>query len=227
MTPWFTRDLFRFLGELARNNDRAWFQAHKAEYERAVRDPMLRFIAAAAAPLAQLAPEVVVDPRPVGGSLFRIHRDTRFSKDKSPYKTHVAAHFRHRAGRDVHAPGFYIHLAPGEVMVGAGIWHPDPVALGRIRQALVTDSTGWKRVKRSRAFRAAGELTGESVQRAPRGFDPAHPLIDDIRRKDFTVMARWAEADALDSLFPTRFVLFCRDTASLNAYLARALDLPW
>src|SRR5262249_17068758 len=104
--PYFTPRLFAFLRELKANNSREWFQANKARYVEDVQQPMLRFIADFAAPLARISRNLEADPRPVGGSMFRIHRDTRFARDKSPYKTHLAAHFRHRATtKDVHGPG--------------------------------------------------------------------------------------------------------------------------
>jgi uncharacterized protein (TIGR02453 family) len=227
VTTWFTPALFTFLADLAENNQREWFQANRVRYERDVRDPMLLFIAALQQPLEQIAPEVVADPRPVGGSLFRIHRDTRFAKDKSPYKTHVAAHFRHRAGRDVHAPGFYLHLAPGEVVAGAGLWRPDPAALKGIRDALVAHPDEWRRLTSAKAFRAAGHLEGESAKRVPVGFAADHPLAEDLKRKDFTVIARWPQQDALAPDLLKRYVRFCRDTSAVNGFLARALGLPW
>ena len=135
--PYFTPALFTFLTELRLHNDREWFARNKERYVRDVRDPMLRFIADFAPTLKKLAPRLVADPRPVGGSMFRIQRDTRFSGDKSPYKTNVAAHFRHEAGRDVHGPGLYLGLEPEDVEVGGGIWHPEAEPLRRIRTAIV------------------------------------------------------------------------------------------
>ena len=125
----FTPALFRFLGELRLHNDREWFERSKERYLLDVRDPMLRFISDFAPVLRKIAPCLVADPSPVGGSLFRLHRDTRFSSDKTPYKTNVAAHFRHEAGRGVHGPGCYLSLAPDEVTVGGGVWHPEADAL--------------------------------------------------------------------------------------------------
>jgi uncharacterized protein (TIGR02453 family) len=223
----FTPALFRFLRELRRHNDRRWFAAHKARYESDVRDPLLRFIAEAAVPLARLAPAIVADPRPVGGSMFRIYRDTRFAKDKTPYKTHAAAHFRHRAGRNVHAPGFYLHLEPGNVFFGTGLWRPDAEALAAIRGGIRENAILWKRITRSRAFRAACDWDGEVAKRLPPGIDPAHPLIEDLKRKDFTVLAAASDGDALRPGFLDRFIRFCRATSGLNAFLARALGLDW
>jgi uncharacterized protein (TIGR02453 family) len=227
MPAHFSKALFAFLRDLKRHNDRAWFAANKERYERDVRDPMLRFIADAAGPLQRISREILADPRPVGGAMFRIYRDTRFSKDKTPYKTHAAAHFRHRAGGHVHTPGFYLHLEPGEVMAGTGIWRPDGPTLQIIRTALVDNDTLWKRITSARSFRRAGELEGEVARRPPRGFDPDHPLIADIRRRDFTVMASFTDADALSAGFLDRFIRFCEATAPLNEFLARALGLGW
>jgi uncharacterized protein (TIGR02453 family) len=225
--PHFSPRLFAFLRDLKRHNDRQWFAANKERYERDVRAPMLRFVAEAAAPLGRISRTIVADPRPVGGSMFRIHRDTRFSKDKSPYKTHAALHFRHRAARDVHAPGYYLHLEPGRVMAGAGLWHPDPPTLLAIRAALVRQPEAWRKAVGGRAFRAACRLEGEAVTRVPRGFPPAHPLAEDLKRKDFTALADFSEREALATTFLPRFIGFCRASAPLNAFLAMALGLDW
>ena len=108
--PCFQPDLFRFLDALRGNNNREWFQANKERYESDVKGPMLRFIGDFAPRLRQISPRFVADPRPNCGSLFRIYRDVRFSKDKTPYKTNAGAQFRHQAGKDAHAPGFYLHV---------------------------------------------------------------------------------------------------------------------
>ena len=223
----FKPTLFRFLEELRRNNDRAWFAANKRRYEREVRDPMLDFIRDAAAPLAKISRELLADPRPVGGSLFRIYRDTRFAKDKSPYKTHVAAQFRHRAGKDVHAPGFYVHLEPGGVFAGAGLWHPEPQALQSVRRAIARRPAAWQKAIGAPAFRKQCRLEGEAAKRPPRGFDPTHPLIEDLKRKDFVATARFTQAEALAAAFLGRFIGFCQASAPLNAFLSRALEVAW
>ena len=114
-----TPELFRFLGELRAHNERTWFEANKARYLSRVRDPVLAFIAEVAPKLSAISPHVVADPRPSGGSLLRIYRDTRFSRDKTPYKTNVGLRFPHGAGKDIHGPGYYLHLAPDEVFMGA------------------------------------------------------------------------------------------------------------
>jgi uncharacterized protein (TIGR02453 family) len=223
----FDPALFAFLRALKRHNDRLWFDRNRERYEEDVRRPLLRFIADIAAPLQRVSAAVVADPRPVGGSMFRIHRDTRFSKDKTPYKTHAAAHFRHSAGRNVHAPGFYLHLEPGNVFFGAGIWHPDTEALAAIRGAIMDNSDLWVAWTRSRRFRSACTWEGEVVQRPPRGVPADHPLLDDLKHKDFTVLGASSEAEAGQPDFSRRFLRFCRAAAPLNEFLARALGLDW
>ena len=223
----FGPELFRFLKDLRAHNDRNWFAANRARYERDVRDPLLGFVQDVVAPLARISRQVVADPRPVGGSLFRIYRDTRFSKDKSPYKTHAAAQFRHRAGKDVHAPGFYLHLEPGAVFVGAGLWRPEPEALQAVRTTIANKPADWKKAIGGAGFRRTCALEGEIAKRPPRGFDPGHSLIDDIRRKDFVAVARLSEKDALSLRFLEQFVGFCRAASPLNAFLCKALGLDW
>jgi len=184
----FPKAFFDFFRELKANNERPWFEANKSRFRETVQAPMSDFIAAMAPHLARISKQFVADPRPHGGSMFRIHRDVRFSKDKRPYKEHGACQFRHRLGRDVHAPGFYVHLAPKEVFVGAGLWMPDPDALFKIRSAIATKPSAWKNIVNDKRFlRTFGEVEGEQLQRPPRGFDPDHPFIADIRRKSFVV----------------------------------------
>ena len=137
---YFSRELFEFLGELALNNNREWFHANKSRYESVVRDSLLEFVADFAEPLSKISSHFVADPRPSGGSMFRIYRDVRFSKDKSPYKTMAAAHFSHERAKEVPAPGFYLHLAPAESFVGVGIWHPDATTLKNIRDTIVANA---------------------------------------------------------------------------------------
>ena len=217
-----SRDLFAFLGELRRHNDRVWFNANKDRYLADVRDPMLTFIASVAAPLARISRHISVDPRPSGGSLMRIYRDTRFSRDKTPYKTNVGIHFGLNAPRDFETPGYYLHLEPGEVFMGAGIWHPGADALRAVRTAIVKDPRAWKVAKR-------GGLRHDeaSLKRPPRGFDPDHPLIDDLKRLSFTSGARFSERQACAPDFPTRFVAACRREAPLMRFLARAMGLAF
>jgi uncharacterized protein (TIGR02453 family) len=158
---------------------------------------MSAFISAMAPRLSRISKNFTADPRPNGGSMFRIYRDVRFSKDKRPYKEHAACHFRHSAGKDVHAPGFYMHFAPGEVFFGGGMWMPPPDALGQIRDAIVKKPSAWKAIKADRKFaRRFDDVDGDALTRAPRGYDPLHPLIDDIRKKSFFAMHESSVAQA-------------------------------
>lgn len=226
-TAHFSKSLFTFLRALKRNNSREWFNAERERYESEVRGPFLRFIADFARPLASLSEHFVADPRPSGGSFFRIHRDTRFAKDKTPYKTHAAAQFRHEVGKDVHAPGFYLHLEPGAVFAGVGLWQPEAEPLRQIRDAIVEDPAAWKRAAHGKALLARWELGGESLSRAPRGYDPEHPLVEDLRRKDFVAMASFDEDDACAVGFLDELVRTFRLASPLMRFLTEAVGLPY
>ncbi len=182
----FPKDFFAFFRELSANNERPWFELNKQRFRDSVQGPMSEFIAAMAPYLSRISKEFVADPRPNGGSMFRIHRDVRFARDKRPYKEHAACQFRHRLGRDVHAPGFYMHVAPNEVYFGGGLWMPEPGVLLKIRERIANKPALWKKVVADKNFvRRFGAIEGEQLTRPPRGFDPAHPFIDDIKRKSF------------------------------------------
>jgi uncharacterized protein (TIGR02453 family) len=217
----FGPELFRFLSDLKANNDRDWFAANKERYENDVRGPALDFVVDFAPHLEGISRHFVADPRPSGGSLFRIHRDTRFSKDKSPYKHYTGIQFRHERAKNAHTPGFYLHLQPGSVFAGMGIWHPDPPTLGKIREAIASDPKAWQRATKG------VELTGESLKRAPSGFDPEHPLIEDLKRKDFIATIRLTQKEVCAAGFVERFAGTCRETAPVVRHLCEALDLAY
>ena len=222
-----TPTLFDFLRELGANNERPWFEENKARYRAEVRDPMLDFIQAFAEPLAEISPHFRADPRANGGSLFRIYRDTRFSKDKTPYKTNVGAHFRHEAGKDAHAPGFYLHLEPGMCFAGCGVWHPDSPTLGRIRDTIVEKPEEWTRITTGAEFCQTFRLAGEALKRPPRGYDPEHPLIEDLKRKDFVVIADVGETEAVRPDFLDRFAAIARAGADFTSFLCKAVGVPF
>jgi uncharacterized protein (TIGR02453 family) len=220
---YFTPELFVFLRQLRENNDRQWFAANKQRYEKEVRDPALRFIADFGPRLAKIAPRLVANPRPVGGSMFRIYRDTRFSHDKSPYKTHIGIHFFHEKAKAAPSvPGFYLHLSPGESFAAAGIWHPDPVSLGRMREAIARRSMEWKAIKRSKL-----PIEGGSLKRPPRGYAPDHPLIEDLKRTDFVTSARFSDKEVCSAEFLSDFARKCRKMTPLVKFVARSLALSW
>ena len=218
---YFQPELFGFLAELKENNSREWFQANKERYRRDVQEPMLGFISAFAEPLHAISSNFVADPRPSGGSMFRIYRDVRFSRNKSPYKIHAAAQFRHREGRDVHAPGFYLHLEPGSVFMGSGLWHPAGHTLAAIRSAIIDDPTRWREISEGL------ELGGESLKRGPRGIDPDHPLIDDLKRKDFICFRNSTQAAACKGGFLDNFVATCTAASPFVRFLTEAVDLEF
>jgi len=222
----FTPALFTFLGELRLHNDREWFERNRERYLRDVRDPMLRFISDFAPLLRKIAPSLTADPRPAGGSLFRIHRDTRFSSDKTPYKTNVAAHFRHEAGRDVHGPAYYVSLDPDEVAVGGGVWHPEADALRMIRRSVFDQPGAWRRATGAPAMKRLA-WWGDSLARSPRGFADDHPLAELLRRKDFAAGVELGERDALSPRFLDRCAEVYRALAPTMKLLARAQGLSW
>ncbi|MBP1628897.1 MAG: hypothetical protein H6Q00_3372 [Holophagaceae bacterium] len=219
----FDSALFGFLADLAANNSTPWFQAHRQRFEDEVRTPMLGFILAVSEPLAAISPYFEANPARSGGSMFRINRDIRFTPDKRPYKTHVGAQFRHReCPRDVHSPGFYLHLEPGGCFVGAGLWRPDPKTLQRVREQIVAHPQTWT------ALTAEGlTVQGESATRVPRGFDPTHPLAGALKLKDYYTAISLSEAQVCHPDFLGIFSSLCRQQAPLVHFLAEALDLAW
>jgi uncharacterized protein (TIGR02453 family) len=224
---YITPELFTFFRDLHKNNNRAWFQANKQRYEQQVREPLLHFITDFGLRLAGISPHYLADARKSGGSLFRINRDIRFSPDKTPYKTAAGLHFRHESGKDVHAPGFYLHLEPGNVFAGTGIWQANTQTLNQIRDAMVENSARWEAILSAEAFRANFNLEGDSLKRAPKGYDPDHPLIEDLRRKDFVAGKPFTEADACAPDFMDRYTDACRAAAPFAEFLTKAVGLPW
>ena len=219
----FSRETFRFLSDLARNNRREWFKANRSRYDEAVKLPAQRFILAVGERLDEISPHLRADPRPVGGSLFRIHRDVRFSGDKRPYKTASGIQFRHAAGRDAHAPGLYLHIEPGECFVGLGVWRPGREPLREIREAIVARPDAWREARDHPPFQDRFELGGESLVRGPRGFDLDHPLMDDIKRKDFVGTCPVPDDFVTSADVVDRFVALTRRGRPLMAFLCQAV----
>lgn len=223
----FSKATLDFLDELAANNERAWFEANKPRYEALVREPALAFIETMAPKLAKFAPHFRAEPRKMGGSLMRVFRDTRFSRDKTPYKTNIGIQFRHELGKDVHAPGFYLHIATDGCFLGAGCWHPEADALGRIRDRVAADPKRWFKVRDDRKLLAHWELAGESLSRPPRGYAADHPAVDDLKRKDFVALAPLSFAEAtrpgLVKIVSARFAA----AAPLMRFLCDALEVAY
>ncbi|SFK83502.1 DUF2461 domain-containing protein [Rhodanobacter glycinis] len=224
---YFSPASFRFLRALDRNNSRDWFQAHKSDYERHVREPFLELIADMQAPLAKISPHYRADPRKNGGSLYRIYRDTRYSNNKLPYKPWQGSRFFHERRREIPAPSFYLHIQPGDCFIGGGMWHPEPDALKHIRAFLADNPEAWKRATRSKAFRDRFTLWGDSLVRPPRGYDPEHELIDDLKRKDFAAGESIDEALACSAELLPRTVESFKRIAPMIDYLCAAQELEF
>jgi uncharacterized protein (TIGR02453 family) len=175
----------------------------------------------------KISPHFRADPRPSGGSFFRIYRDTRFSKDTTPYKTNVGIHFRHERAKDAHAPGYYLHIGPEEIFAGGGTWHPPTDAATSIREAIVDDPARWRRATRTGTFAKRLHLGGDSLKRVPSWADPEHGLADDLKRKDFFASTRLSESDVVAPGFLDEYARLCRAATPLMQFLCEALTLPY
>jgi len=221
MPAYFTADLFHFLARLKRNNNRDWFLAHKEEWETFVRQPVLRFITDFAVPLSEISPHLVADPRPSRGSMFRIYRDTRFSNDKRPYKTHVAMRFSHR-GKDVHSPGFYLHLESGGCFAASGLWHPEPSTLLKVRNAIVSRPKEWRAVRKLLNWDDASRL-----RRPPRGFPADHEFVEDLKLRDLGTAINFTDKQVCSPKFMSTFVTACRTMIPIAEFLSSAVGLKF
>ncbi len=222
-----TPELFQFFRSLKENNNREWFLANKQQYEDDVREPLLQFVMEFGLRLGEVSPHFVADARRSGGSLFRIYRDIRFSRDKIPYKTAAGIQFRHERAKDVHAPGFYLHLEPGNAFMGMGLWHPDSKTATSIRNAIVDRSDEWKGIVSAPKLLRDFKLGGESLKRAPRGFDPNHPLLEDLKRKDFLIFKTLSEEETCKPRFIDDFAGYCRLGGPFMRFLTSSVGLAW
>ena len=217
----FSPDVFTFLRQLKRNNNREWFAKNKSRYQASIVEPALSFISDFAPQLEKISPFFLADARPTRGSLFRIYRDTRFSSDKRPFKTHIGIHFSHCSGKDAHAPVFYLHLEPDNCFAAAGIWHPDNHALTKVRMAIVRDAEQWAKVRKRLA------LEGDRLSRPPRGFDPNHSFIDDLRMKDFVASVALTEEQVCGGKLMRDFASACKKMSPLVEFTTKALELEF
>ena len=223
----FTPAALRFLRGLAKNNNKEWFEAHRTEYEGEVREPMRDLIGEMNEKLKTFAPEIGGDPK---RSMFRINRDIRFSKDKSPYKTHAACWFHHKRATsrvgseaDAGSAGFYFHLEPGRSMVGAGLWMPPRPQLNKLRDAIAEDPAGFDRMAKGLTKRFGG-LDDEAVlTRMPRGFSDEHPAAKWLRYQSFTVHAMLSDAEVLDGRLVDRIEKDFKTMLPFVRWLNRAL----
>jgi uncharacterized protein (TIGR02453 family) len=220
-----------FFRRLKRRNTRVWFEANRDLYEDAVRRPLQALVEEVDVRLARVAPEMIGDPR---RSVFRIHRDVRFSRDKSPYKTHAACWFYHRdAGRAVGGQaeggaGFYFHLAPEGSFLGGGLWRPPRTSLMRIREALADSPSQFASIVKAPGFkRRFGSLDDEDVlKRLPRGFEPGHPAESWLRFQSFTAGRELTLRQALSPRLPDQLARDYAALLPLVRWLNRAIGYP-
>lgn len=223
----FTPETIAFLIELSNNNNREWFKVNKSRYEELVLDVALRFILSMQDPLAEIAPNFIAQATRVGGSLMRVYRDTRFSKNKTPYKTNIGIQFRHERAKDVHSPGYYVHIAPEEVFIGVGMWRPDSDALRGIRERIAARPAQWKRITGDPNFKRQFDLGGEKLTRPPRGFDKEQECIEDIKRKSFIAVKSIAVEDCLDPQFQRKVETAFKAGTPYMQFLCKAVGVPF
>jgi len=226
----FTKSLYIFLRELEQNNERAWWEENKQRYINTIREPALEFIEGFGPRLSKISPHFVADPRTVGGSLMRPYRDVRFSKDKTPYKTNVGIQFRHVMGKDVHAPGFYLHLEPRSSYAGVGIWRPNAATARQVRQAIHDDPAAWRRAAKGKAFADVWETEREEetmLKRVPNELGPDHPHADDLRLRSFVASARLSQADVTSEGFDANLAAMYRRASAYTRFVCEAIGAPF
>jgi uncharacterized protein (TIGR02453 family) len=226
----FSPALFTFLRELEANNEKGWWEANKDRYNSVVRDPALEFINDIGPRLHKISPRFVADSRPVGGSLMRPYRDTRFSPDKTPYKTNVGIQFRHEAGRDIHAPGFYLHLEPNSCFAGVGMWHPETAVARQIRRAINDEVDRWTKATKGTAFTDTWSTTqddDEMLKRVPGEFDANHPHAHDLRMRSFIAGSRLTHKQVAATGFDEELASMFGKANRFTRFLCDAVGLPF
>jgi len=226
----FTPALYSFLRELAEHNEKAWWEQNKDRYIETVREPALEFISDFTPRLAAISEHFVADSRTSGGSLMRPYRDTRFSADKTPYKTNVGIQFRHETGKDVHAPGFYLHLEPAGSFAGVGMWRPDAATAGLARQRIAGHPEEWSDATGSRTFTEMWALEhdeDEMLKRVPKDFEADHPHADDLRLKSLVASSRLSQKDVTSSGFEARLGEMFSGAADYARFLCTATGTPF
>lgn len=227
MSRSFQPALFSFLNDLAENNERPWFHANKARYEHDLKEPALDFIEAFRPRLAAVSPHFEANARAVGGSLFRIQRDTRFGADKTPYKLNSGVHFRHERAKDAHAPGFYLHLQPRRCFMGLGLWRPEPKIAQQIREFMSEYRDRWLAITTDPRFVNNFALSGDSLVRPPKGFDKSDPIVDDLKRKSFMAIAPLTQKQVTANDFLDDFEQRCRDGSPFVGFLCEAVGIDF
>ncbi|MGF1617921.1 MAG: DUF2461 domain-containing protein [Acidimicrobiia bacterium] len=226
---YFKPAIFKFLRELEANNEKRWWEENKERYVAIVRDPALEFISDFAARLKNFSPHFVADARTVGGSLMRPYRDMRFSNDLTPYKTNVGIQFRHEAGKDVHAPGIYVHIEPGANFAGVGLWAPGTAVAHSIRRQINDHPDTWRNAAHTDAFESAWSLSNpeESLKRLPKQYDPEHPFAEDIKLKSFIASRSLSQKSVTSPDFCDDLSADLEKARPLAAFLCEAIALPF
>ncbi|MCB2203299.1 DUF2461 domain-containing protein [bacterium] len=179
----FPKATMRFLRDLKKNNDRDWFNANKPVYEQNVKEPMLQLLSTLAVRMKGLQPDIILEPKK---AMYRIYRDVRFSKDKSPYKTWIAAAFTFNGYDRKHDAAFYFHITPGEVGIGGGLYNPMGDRLKNLRAAIDSDADALRAIIGEKKFvKEFGGMIGDELQRVPQGYDREHPAADLLKKKQF------------------------------------------
>lgn len=222
---YFTSDTFDFLQDLEVRNEKAFFDENRQRYEDCVRTPALELVADLAEPLAtRVSKHLVAEPKKQGGSLMRIHRDIRFSNDKTPYKTNIGIQLRHVDGKDVHAPGVYLHFEPGMCFIGSGMWAPPSDALTKIRAAIDARPKRWT-AARDAVTKGAWGLHDGALKRAPKGYTPDHPMIDDLKRTSYITTREFTERQATATTLADQLVTWMEESRPLLAWLCAAVGV--
>lgn len=226
---YFGRAIFEFLKELDANNDKQWWEANKQRYVTTIREPALDFIVDFGERLGEISPHFTADTRVNGGSLMRPYRDMRFAKG-APYKTNVGIQFRHQLGRDVHAPGFYVHLEPGQNFAGVGLWHPETAVARAIRQAINDDPRGWGAAAHDKSFTdtwTIGDHHDDRLKRVPKELDAGHPYPDDLRLRSFSAGTRLTQKLVTSSGFSDELFGSFEKAGPYTRFLCTAIGVPF
>lgn len=222
-----TYELFDFLTDLQINNQRPWFAENKQRYQDQVLDPAVELCEQLHDPLLRIAPKLVVNPKRHRGSVMRIYRDTRFSKDKRPFKTNLGISIRHKDANEIHAPGIYLHLEPRDCFLGCGCWKPDRQSLTQIRRSIIAQPTSWKRTINQIRSGGIFEISGDSLKRAPRDIDGNHPHIEDLKRTDFILISKFTEQECVHPDFIEQVIDQIQNAKPWMRFLCKAMNLPY
>lgn len=218
--------LFNFLNELKQNNNREWFAQNKQRYENDVVNPLFDFIIEIEPMLHNISPNYEAIPKKTGGSMFRIYRDVRFSKDKTPYKTHAACQFRHRSGKAL--PEFYLHLDTREILLGGGLWMPSPEILFKIRDRIRQKPQEWGKIINDKGIQQYFEgISHHSLSRPPKGFEKDLQFIDAIKCKSFFALSRQPVEFVYDEHFTKNVADIFKASTPLMEFMCKAIGMKF